>query len=170
MTKVLLPKAKILVGQSLHDIAINLQMIANIEKSFENGFVVYSNPDQSFFEDVLTEATIRTIVSEGGEVEGYIMYAALPFDVYSQQVPVGMPKSSMKVTTGSEIVSAQKTFAQWANADLAQTFSQDFQTIYVTTTPLGYAMKGSHIIQIADALNGTFITKQQYESLTVITE
>jgi len=174
MTKVILPKAKIVTGGALNAIANDISLVATInDKESSNGDVVYVVNNQELLEDVLTHDNIITIVIEGGEVEGYIMYAAVPYvidttSVYELEVPEGLQYRDIKITDGSQILTMVKKLGQWCDAKLTQTFSTDFQTIYVNTNPLGDWLKGSEMKIFVDGFNAQLLTRKQYQALTVV--
>ncbi len=167
MAKITLPKSKIL--NELKEIASNIQLFAAPNPTSNNGDVVY-NVNSELVEDVLKHDDIIKIVTEGGNVENYLMYAACPFDIYTKEVPTELPESTMKATTGTGIVITNKQFAQWANGNIKQTFSEDFKTIYVTTTPLGNILDGKQLKLVVDGLMIRLLTLSEYKQIPVITE
>ena len=176
MTRVYLPKDKIKTGGSLNSIANDIQLVANINgKISENGWSVFEVDNQELLEDVLTHDNIMTIIAEGGEITGYIMYAAMPYElnseiIYNCEVPEGLQFRTIKITDGTQVITAVKKLGQWCNASLQQTFSTDYQTIYVNTNPLGDWLKGSELKLFVDGFNAELLTVAEYKALTIVTE
>lgn len=173
MTKVFLPVEKISGGQPLNQIALDLNLFADVSKSSDNGHVVYSTNNQELFENVLNHSNVMLIVQEGGNITNYLMYAALPFaingeSIYNIKVPEGLQKRTIKITDGSQIIEAVKNLGQWCNADLTQTFSEDFQTIYVETRPLSAWLTGVEMKIFVDGYKAQLLTVKEYKQLNVI--
>lgn len=173
MTKVFLPQAKIKVGGTLNEIASNLTLYGQVEKTIQGDFIVYSTISQELFENVLNHVAIMLIIAQGGEIEGYLMYAQLPFaiggvSIYEKEVPEGLQKRTMKVTDGTQIIEAVKKLGQWVNADLQQSFSEDFKIIYVETRPLAALLKGSELKIIVDGFEANLLTVKEFRALVTV--
>jgi len=178
MIEIKLPKTQVLVGGPLNEIANYLNMFGNIaDRTPANGDLVYKIKDQSEFEDILTHENIMKIAEYGGDVKGYLMYAAMPFEleldsvnnagvmtpISQVEVPVGLELRSIKVSTGIKTIEVVKNLAQWASSYLAQKFSQDFKTVYVQTIPLGKHLSAKELKIFVDAFAAVLITVKEFD-------
>lgn len=170
MVKVYLPKEKVLIGGSLNELASNLQLLGNVDKSSSSVYIIYSSGSQELFEMVLNQAAIELIVVEGGDIEGYLMKAEIPFQIdgvsiYEVEVPEGLQKRTMFATTGEEVIEVVKKLGQWVNADLQQEFSTPPTSIFVSTNPLGDWLKASEMILFINQLNAKLLTLTEFNNL-----
>jgi hypothetical protein len=168
MTKVIIPTN--LIGTTLLDVASQLNAVANFIEPDGNGNTVYIANNQELFETILIESNIILIVDNGGDLENYIMYAELPYQIdsvsiYECEVPEGLQKRTMQVTDGTQILEVVKKLGQWCNANLTQTFSPDFTKIYVNTNPLGDWLTGQEMKIFVDGFNAKLLTRQEYNDL-----
>lgn len=167
-TKITLPKAKVLNGGALAQLASDLNFVANPIKGSNNGDIIYYEADQTILEDVLTQSNIELIVAEGGEVEDYLMYAKMPViynltSIYLTEVPEGLPKRTSRASDGTQILEGQvKTLKQWCNNDATQKFSADFQYTYINTSAPGWWMNGSELVVFVAGFGAELLTIKEY--------
>lgn len=170
MTKVYLPQSKIKVGESLNEIASNLNLYGDVAKAISGDFIVYSTPSQELFENVLTHAAVMLIISEGGNIENYLMIVKAPHEIgttsiYGIEVPEGLPNRTMKVTDGTQIVESVKNLSQWVNSNISLTISDDYQHIYLESRPLGNELTGKELAILVNQLGVELLTTKEFKVL-----
>jgi len=176
--KITIPKSEALSGGSLNDIVQDLNIVSNPVKGKSNGDVVYEEANQELFEDILTHTNVMDIASKGGNIEGYIMYAKIPYaievegvmtSIYEVIVPEGLRNRTMRATDGTQIIEGiSKNLKLWADSNLEQKFSEDFQFIYVLTNPLRDYLTAQELKLFVDGYQATLLTRKEYSQITTI--
>lgn len=168
--RVILPKNKVLDGQPLYSIANSLNILDGAMKELDENNVYFQIADQSNVEILLTQDNVINIVNNGGEIEGYIMWAKMPYQldgvsIYEVEVPEGLRNRTMYITTGDAAVKITKKLAQWCDTIAKQYFSDDYQHIYMLSNPQGYILNASELKIFVDVIGASLITREEYNSV-----
>lgn len=167
MVKITLPRAKALTGGALHTIASDIQLAGNVKKLSSNGDIIFTSDSQEELETILTHSNVITIITEGGEIEGYIMYGECNDTIYTQDVPVGLPNRDMPVldSTAGTTDSVVKKFSQWPDHHLKQTFQSDYSKLYVLSNPLVEYLTGTQLKICVDGFGIALKTRKEYQTM-----
>ncbi len=175
MIQIKLPRTLVTTGQVLNGIASDLNLMAQPTKTIDNGYVVYEFPDQSLIEDILDHDAVILIASSGGDIFGYIMYAELPYQIsdtsiYECIVPEGLADRIAKVCTGTQISLIPKNLSQWCNNHCRQSFSTNYQKIYLLNNPLTSIMSASEMKLFVDGFSAKLLTRGEFGAIGTVTE
>ena len=170
MITIKLPLNKVLKDGALKSIATELNILCQVDKQTNGDYIILSINNQESIESVLTHDNIILIVANGGEIEGYTVYAGIPAivngeSIYTQEVPEGLQHRQLKICTGSSVNITTKVLGQWVNSNIKQKFSPDYSTIYLSSNPLGDLLKASELKIFVDTFGAQLYTLSQYKTL-----
>ena len=173
--KVKLPKNSVKSGDILNHIAQDLKLVANVTIIPDPDFVIFDIESQSSVEYILNHDAIVLIADNGGDVEGYVMYAELPAivdnqSIYQIDVPEGLPSRTIKTTTGSGILEGVKKLKEWTDNHIKQSFSVDYSKLYILNNPLTEVMSAQHMNIFVKRYGARLLTIEEFKRLETITE
>lgn len=130
---------------------------SQVSRVRDNGNLIIDDTQASVEQKLeIDEATILSILAEGGEIEGYLIGIKQPSSSALIDVPVGVPSREF-------ILGAVKNFSQWFanNADVWINNTSNEIIYYTSPNPSdGLILKASEaeIIRQIDTLNYSFLT------------
>lgn len=155
MSKLTIPISAVKTGGALFNwFYNNCTLRSDVEKSTDsvNAYAI-DNFDLSF-------ANIETLLTQGGEIEFYLMAIHANIALLGDNVPVGLPNRLTYDTSGSQI---SKTFANWLVPGAEAWKKDDNSEILFYTNPFAgnvdKYLKGSEIKLISDLANTIEVLK-----------
>lgn len=155
----------------LVDDLTNLNSKVNRVRSLDRQTLIvddFSAPPEQ--ELVLDEATILTILDNGGDIEDYLFAIKQPISSGSMEVPADVPSRGFIYPPGSI-----RTFTQWFSGNASvwiNTVSNEFMYYNQPNPSDGLILKASeaNIIRQIDTVNYSFLTIAEVQALIVDTD